>query len=278
MPTRPEYPTCLYYCWISKMSTPSALSRPLLGDERQKSTEGVRLDVVVAAGEGSGDAGATGVADKDMYTQCDERDLQTDVETGLSSNEAERRLQVYGPNALPEEKKDPCVEFLSHFWGPMPIMIWVAIAIEILLAGVERKPTSLLDAGILFILQMLNGLVGWHEGKKAGDAIAALKDALSPRCSVVRDGREMANYDATLLVPGDIVKLSFGQAVPADVRIVGDREIRVDQAALTGESLPKRMAPRRHRKDGLYSYRRRVRGCRRRYGEPHVLRKDGCAD
>ena len=87
----------------------------------------------------------------------------------------------------------------------------------------------------------MNGLVGWYEGRKADDAIAALKNALSPRCSVVRDGREISGYDASQLVPGDIVKLAFGNAVPADCKILGTREIRVDQAALTGESIPKRM-------------------------------------
>ena len=73
------------------------------------------------------------------YNQCAEEFLQTNPEEGLSSEEAQRRLQKFGVNALPEEKKDPCMEFLGHFWGPMPIMIWVAIAIEILLACLEER-------------------------------------------------------------------------------------------------------------------------------------------
>ena len=175
--------------------------------------------------------------------QCPQSMLQTDPHHGLSHGEAAKRLRDYGPNALPEEKVNPCLVFLGHFWGPMPIMIWVAIAVEFALATINNEPVGYLDAGILLVLQLLNGLVGWHEGQKAGDAIAALKGALSPKCSVVREGKEVMGFDATQLVPGDIVKLCFGQAVPADCRVLGDREIRVDQAALTGESMPKRMIP-----------------------------------
>ena len=105
--------------------------------------------------------------------QCPQSMLQTDPHHGLSHGEAAKRLRDYGPNALPEEKVNPCLVFLGHFWGPMPIMIWVAIAVEFALATINNEPVGYLDAGILLVLQLLNGLVGWHEGQKAGDAIAA---------------------------------------------------------------------------------------------------------
>ena len=115
------------------------------------------------------------------------------------------------------------------------IMIWVAIAIEILLACLEEGNFDI-DAGIL-CTQIMNGLVGWYEGRKADDAIAALK-VLGPPCSVVRDGRKSV---ATTLraSAGDIVKL-FGNAVPRTAKFWHEGD-RVDQAALTGESIPKRM-------------------------------------
>lgn len=136
----------------------------------------------------------------------------------------------FGPNELVEKTTSPWVKLLREFTGPMPIMIWIAILIEAIIHDIP-------DLLILLVLQLLNGFVGWYEDMKAGNAVAALKAALKPEAQVKRDG-VFKNVNASLLVPGDIVTLSAGAAVPADCEIKDGQPIAVDQAALTGESLP----------------------------------------
>jgi H+-transporting ATPase len=148
---------------------------------------------------------------------------------GISSAEAERLLQIHGRNELPEKKTPGWVIFLRCLWGPMPIAIWIACIIEFAL---ENWP----DGGILLAIQFGNATIGWYETTKAGDAVAALKKSLKPLATVKRDG-EWKNIDAALVVPGDLVKLGSGSAVPADCSI-NEGQIDVDEAALTGESLP----------------------------------------
>lgn len=111
----------------------------------------------------------------------------------------------------------------------MPIMIWIAAIIE---GAIENWA----DMGILLGIQFLNATLGWYETTKAGDAVAALKASLKPLATAKRDGK-WSTIDAGLLVPGDLVLLAAGSAVPADV-LVNHGQIDVDQAALTGESLP----------------------------------------
>ncbi|GKY97130.1 hypothetical protein MPSEU_000671400 [Mayamaea pseudoterrestris] len=111
----------------------------------------------------------------------------------------------------------------------MPIMIWIAIIIEI---GIQKY----LDMAILLAIQFTNAGISFYESNKAGNAIAALKGSLKPTATCKRDGKFKV-MDAALLVPGDVVLLGSGSAVPADCRVNGS-EIDVDQAALTGESLP----------------------------------------
>ena len=148
---------------------------------------------------------------------------------GLTSAEAEERLIKYGRNELPEKIDPKWLIFLRQFWAPMPIMIWIAIIIE---AGIENW----IDMGILLLIQFANASISFYETTKAGDAVAALKSSLKPTATVKRDG-EWKNIDGSTVVPGDMVLLASGSAIPADCRVNGS-EIDVDQAALTGESLP----------------------------------------
>jgi H+-transporting ATPase len=119
--------------------------------------------------------------------------------------------------------------FCSQLWQPMPCMIWIAALVE---AGIENWS----DTGILFGILLINASISYYEITKAGDAVAALKASLKPTATVKRDG-QWQPVDAGLLVPGDLVLLAAGSAVPADTR-VNHGQIEVDQAALTGESLP----------------------------------------
>lgn len=148
---------------------------------------------------------------------------------GLTTSEAEVLLKKYGLNSLPEKSTPLWYIFISLLWQPMPIMIWLAIIIE---AAIQSWD----DFAILFFIQFANAGIAFYETTKAGDAVAALKASLKPEATAKRDGKWI-KMNATHLVPGDLVLLASGSAIPADCR-VNDGTIDVDQAQLTGESLP----------------------------------------
>jgi len=148
---------------------------------------------------------------------------------GLSSADAEKLLLAHGRNELPEKVVPKWYIFVEQLWQPMPIMIWIAAAVELAIL-------NYIDMAILLIIQFANASIGFYEITKAGDAVAALKASLKPIATVKRDGNWL-NVDAGTVVPGDLVLLATGSAVPADCR-VNSGQIDVDQAQLTGESLP----------------------------------------
>lgn len=149
--------------------------------------------------------------------------------TGLTSSEAAERLLRYGKNELPEKVTPKWQIFLSLLIQPMPIMIWLASLVELLIG-------NYLDMGILLMIQFANASIGFYETVKADDAVAALKASLKPKATVKRDG-VWSTIDATVVVPGDLVLLASGSSIPADCR-VNQSTIDVDQSQLTGESLP----------------------------------------
>ena len=149
---------------------------------------------------------------------------------GLTQAEAATRLTKYGPNEIAENKTNPLLKFLSYFWGPIPWMIEVAV----ILSGVVRHWP---DFSIILLLLVANASIGFWEERQAGDAIEALKAKLAIKARVKRDGK-WVTPPARELVPGDVIRLRLGDIVPADARLLDGDEISVDQAALTGESLP----------------------------------------
>jgi H+-transporting ATPase len=149
---------------------------------------------------------------------------------GLSSSEAEKRLQQYGPNEIQEKKVNPLKKFLGYFWGPIPWMIEAAV---IMSAVIQRWP----DFGIIFTLLMVNAIVGFWQEHKAGNAIELLKQRLAIKARVLRDGK-WQEMPAGELVPGDIVRLRLGDIIPADVKLIDGDYLLNDESALTGESLP----------------------------------------
>mmetsp|Transcript_13677 Transcript_13677/g.39864 ORF Transcript_13677/g.39864 Transcript_13677/m.39864 type:complete len:972 (+) Transcript_13677:216-3131(+) len=151
-------------------------------------------------------------------------------EEGLTTEVAQQRLDRFGRNELTEKVIPKWQKFIKCFRGPMPYMIWVAIIIE----GIIQDWPNFV---VLFILQMVNGCLAFNEANKAGNAISALKASLKPEAQVKRSG-VWKNMDAALLVPGDRIALAAGASVPADARICPGQPIDIDQAALTGESLP----------------------------------------
>ena len=158
------------------------------------------------------------------------RELSTHPQKGLSEEQARNRLAEHGENIIEEEQRNPVINFLSHFWGPIPWMIEVAV----ILAGVAQRWE---DFGVIFTMLLINGGVSfWHESK-ASNAIEALKQKLAPQARVIRN-RQQKTIEARELVPGDIVVIRMGDIVPADAKLLKDQHLSVDESSLTGESLP----------------------------------------
>lgn len=149
---------------------------------------------------------------------------------GLTQEEAKKRLLKYGPNEIEEKKANPFLKFLSYFRGPIPWMIEAAV---ILSAVARHWP----DFGIILVLLLANGVVGFWEEREAGTAIEALKAKLAVKARVKRDGK-WVTPPSRELVPGDVIRLRLGDIVPADARLLEGDPVEVDQSALTGESLP----------------------------------------
>ena len=158
------------------------------------------------------------------------RQLQTDPAKGLSGAEVERRLRQYGPNALPEKHVSLARKILKYFTGPIAFMIEAAALVSAFLGRWD-------DFLIIFGLLVFNASLELWQDMKASNALAALKKSLAPHATALRDGA-LKTIDAATLVPGDIVRIRLGEIVPADLRLVSGDYASIDQAALTGESLP----------------------------------------
>ncbi|MCC5846522.1 MAG: cation-transporting P-type ATPase [Verrucomicrobia bacterium] len=155
----------------------------------------------------------------------------TDLKKGLSTEEAAKRKAEHGPNKLPEAQRiGPVRRFLLQFHN---VLIYVLLASAVITALLDHW----IDTWVIFAVVILNALIGFMQEGKAEKALSAISGMLSADASVTRDG-ETQTIAATELVPGDIVHLQSGDKVPADLRIVENRSLRVEEAALTGESLP----------------------------------------
>ncbi len=153
----------------------------------------------------------------------------TDAHKGLTSEEASLRLQKFGPNAMPDTSVHPFRMALEKFWAPVPWMLEAAIVLEIALG-------KYIEAAIIALLLVFNAALGLFQESRAQATLAALKSRLALNASVRRDGA-WKTLPATQLVPGDLVKLSLGAVVAADVHLTGG-EVLLDQSMLTGESVP----------------------------------------
>ncbi len=155
--------------------------------------------------------------------------LKSDLH-GLSEQDAQSRLDFYGPNALQEKRTSPLLKFLSYFWGPIAWMIEVAAILSAIVHHTE-------DLVIILVLLVFNAVVGFWQEYQAGNAIEQLKKQLALKSWVCRNGK-WREIDATQLVPGDIVRIRLGDVVPADIVLITGDYLSIDQSALTGESLP----------------------------------------
>ena len=148
---------------------------------------------------------------------------------GLTSDEARRRLEKFGPNAMPDTSLHPLRMAIEKFWAPVPWMLEAAVVLELALG-------KYVEAAIIAVLLVFNAALGLFQESRAQATLAALKSRLALNASVRRDGA-WKTIPAGELVPGDVVKLSLGAVVAADVRLTGG-EVLLDQSMLTGESVP----------------------------------------
>jgi H+-transporting ATPase len=156
--------------------------------------------------------------------------LAVQSDKGLSSAEAQRRLAKYGPNAIVEKEKSLARKILGHFMGPIAYMVEAAGIVSAIIGHWD-------DFAIIVALLLINAALEFWQDQKASNALAALKKGLAPEATALRDGKWQTVQAATL-VPGDIVKVRLGVIVPADLRFISGDYASIDQAALTGESLP----------------------------------------
>jgi H+-transporting ATPase len=151
------------------------------------------------------------------------------LQDGLTTSEANRRLEKFGANAMPDTSVHPLQMAIEKFWAPVPWMLETAIILEVVLG-------KYVEAAIIAALLIFNAALGLFQESRAQATLAALKSRLALNASVRRDGA-WKTIPAVELVPGDVVKLSLGAVVAADVHLTGG-EVLLDQSILTGESVP----------------------------------------
>lgn len=156
---------------------------------------------------------------------------------GLSSDEGAHRLEVFGPNKLEEKKESKLLKFLGFMWNPLSWVMEAAALMAIALANGGGRPPDWQDFVGIIVLLLINSTISFIEENNAGNAAAALMAGLAPKTKVLRDGR-WSEQDAAMLVPGDIISIKLGDIVPADARLLEGDPLKIDQSALTGESLP----------------------------------------
>ncbi|MBR5502369.1 MAG: calcium-translocating P-type ATPase, PMCA-type [Oscillospiraceae bacterium] len=175
------------------------------------------------------------------YTQSAEQTLQaqqSDIATGLSASQVKERLEKHGLNTLQEKAPKTLFQrFLAQFRDVLIIILLISAAISLGVNIFSEEGEGFFEPILILVIVVLNACVGVFQENKAEKALDALKKMSSPQARVIRGGEEQL-VDTDQLVPGDIVRLEAGDFVPADGRIIRSANLKVDEAALTGESLP----------------------------------------
>ncbi len=187
---------------------------------------------------------------KKTYTLSTDEVLQglSATAEGLSTQEAQKRLEQYGPNKLKEAEKPTLLQrFLAQLKDPMLIILMIAAAVSAATTVIDfmQQPVQdighltegLVEVGIILIVVLLNAILGVIQESKAEAAIEALQTMTAATCKVLRDGKLVVLHSDEL-VPGDVVVLEAGDSVPADGRIIENASLQIEEAALTGESVP----------------------------------------
>lgn len=162
--------------------------------------------------------------------------LKTSIDKGLSQEDAQRRIQEYGYNELKKTKKKSLfVKFLAQFKSFMIIVLLVAAVISGVIGVLHDEGFT--DAIIILAIVLLNAIIGVAQEAKAEQSLEALEKMSSPHCKVIRNG-QMSVISSRELVPGDLIVLETGDSVPADIRLTEAINLKIQEAALTGESVP----------------------------------------
>ena len=161
----------------------------------------------------------------------------TSADSGLTAAEAQARLASVGPNKLDEEEKTPMWKrFFEQMADPMVIMLLVAAAISVITGFIQGEP-EWADAAIILSVVILNSVLGVVQEAKSEQALEALQEMSAAQSKVIRDGK-LLHLASSELVPGDVVLLEAGDSVPADCRVIESASMKIEEAALTGESVP----------------------------------------
>ena len=176
----------------------------------------------------------------ELYSQSREEAVQTlgtDPARGLNQRECQRRLEQYGKNELrPAKRRGLPARFFSQFQDLMVLILLAAAAVSFAVSWV-RGDGEYVDSLIILAIVVCNAVIGTVQEVRADRAIQALKKLSSPHAWVIREGRRQ-RVESSQLVPGDLVVLQAGDLVPADLRLLKSAELKIEESALTGESVP----------------------------------------
>ncbi len=165
------------------------------------------------------------------------KNLKTNINIGLSDDEAQKRFERYGPNNLKEKKKESIfVKFIKQFNDFMIITLIIAAIISAVVSKINGE-ADYIDSIIIVAIVIFNAIMGLVQEQKAEKSLEALKKMTAPNAKVRRNGR-VQEIDATMVVPGDIVILEAGNYVPADCRLINSYNLKIEESALTGETIP----------------------------------------
>ena len=165
------------------------------------------------------------------------KNLKTNINIGLTDDEAQKRFERYGPNNLKEKKKESIfIKFIKQFNDFMIITLIIAAIISAVVSKLNGE-ADYIDSIIIVAIVIFNAIMGLVQEQKAEKSLEALKKMTAPNAKVRRDGR-VQEIDATLVVPGDIVILEAGNYVPADCRLINSYNLKIEESALTGETIP----------------------------------------
>ena len=164
--------------------------------------------------------------------------LASDINTGLTDEQVESRLLEYGENRLQEKKKKTNLQrFIDQFKDVMILILIAAAGVSFAIACIEGNLREFFEPVLILLIVLLNAMMGVLQESKAEKALEALKGLSAPHARVIRNGREDL-IEASLLVPGDILRLEAGDFVPADARLLRSVSLKSEESALTGESVP----------------------------------------
>ena len=164
--------------------------------------------------------------------------FDTDASNGLTSEQVQKQTEKYGVNKLREKKKKTTIQrFFDQFKDVMILILIAAAAVSFAIVCAEKNWGELFEPLLILLIVVLNAIMGVYQEGKAEKALDALKNMSAPHARVIRDGKESV-IDASLLVPGDVIKLEAGDFVPADARLIHSVSLKSEESALTGESVP----------------------------------------